>query len=91
MPQTFDRLLLSSRTGINVSKQKQKLTCEAYDCNKPATKQITIDAGRHGNIDLNLCNSCIPIFKNTEKLTASQQQLTSDRMADPDDILLSTA
>jgi hypothetical protein len=88
MPQTSDRLLLSSRFGINVS--KQKLICDANGCNKPAADQVTVSVGRFGDIDLNLCNSCKPIFKNTDKLTALPKRLTFGRMADPDGTLLST-
>jgi hypothetical protein len=84
--QPFDPQILSSRSGINISKN----SCEAYGCNNKATSQVTVTVGRLGNIDLNLCKKCAPMFKNTGKLTASQEQLTSDRTANSHDILLST-
>jgi hypothetical protein len=70
MPQTFDRLLLSSKSGINLTENRPK--CEAYGCDKRATRQITIDAGRHGNIDLNVCKSCISKFNDEDKIAPSK-------------------
>jgi hypothetical protein len=81
--------LLSVSTDKSVSYNTVAI-CESLGCNNKATVQVTVGVGRLGNIDLNLCNDCAPIFKNTGKLAALQEQLTSGRMADPDDILLST-
>jgi len=64
MPQAFDRILLPSSSGINVSNPEER--CEAFGCNKRATKQITISAGRHGNIDLNVCKRCISEFNDND-------------------------
>jgi hypothetical protein len=64
--------------------------CESLGCNNKATVQITVSVGRLGYIDLNLCNDCAPVFKNTGKLTALPKRLTLGRMADPDGTLLST-
>jgi hypothetical protein len=75
--------VLSSRPDKNFSRQ----ICEAYRCNNNATNQVTVNVGRLGDINLNLCKSCVPKFKNTDKLTASEEQLTSGRMADPDVLL----
>jgi hypothetical protein len=86
MTRTFDQVILSSPFDKKVS----NLSSEAYGCNNKATVQVTVSVGRLGAIDLNLCHSCKLIFKNTDKLTASEEQLTFDRMEDPDDISLST-
>ena len=86
MSYASDRTILSSRFDKKIS----NLICEAYGCNDKAKNQLTVSVGRLGTIELNLCKNCIPIFKNTDKLTASQQQLTFGGMADPDDLLLST-
>ena len=64
MPQTFDRSVLSSRSGINLTPKPE---CEACGCDKKATKQITIDAGGLGNIDLNVCKSCLPKFNDNDE------------------------
>ena len=58
MSQTSDQAILSTRFDKNIS----NLSCEAYGCNNKATKQLTVNVGRHGSIDLNLCGSCIPAF-----------------------------
>jgi hypothetical protein len=81
--------LLSVSTDKSVSDDTVAI-CESLGCNNKATNQVTINVGRLGYIELNLCKSCVPLFKNTDKLTASEEQLTFDRMADPDDISLST-
>jgi hypothetical protein len=65
MPQTFDRSVLSSRSGINLTEDRPE--CEAYGCDKKATKQITIDAGGLGHIDLNVCKSCLPKFNDNDE------------------------
>ena len=87
MSHPSDQIAISSRFDKNIS----NVHCEAYRCNNKATNQITVNVGRLGEINLNLCNSCVPIFKNTDKLTALPKQSTFGRMADPDDILLSTS
>ena len=37
--------------------------CEAYGCNKPAINRITVNVGKHRNIDLIVCQSCTPKFE----------------------------
>ena len=87
MSKTSDQVVLSSGFDNKVPNP----TCDAYRCNNKATNQVSVNVGRLGEIDLNLCNSCTPIFKNTDRLTTLPKQSTFDRMADPDDILLGTS
>lgn len=55
---------------ILFSRSHKKVTsaiCEAYNCNKDATDQITVDVGILGDINLNLCKTCIPKFSSQVK------------------------
>ena len=36
--------------------------CEAYDCKRQAITQIDVNVGVFGQINLNLCNLCLPKF-----------------------------
>jgi hypothetical protein len=71
--QPFDPQILSCRSGINISKN----SCEAYGCNNKATSQVTVTVGRLGDIDLNLCKSCIPEFDENDKKVKSDWNQTA--------------
>jgi len=79
MTHTSDQAIVSPLSDKNFTNSN----CEAYRCNNEATNQVTVSVGKLGEIDLNLCNSCVPIFKNTDKLTAVEKQLTFDRWQIP--------
>jgi hypothetical protein len=66
--QSSDSTILSSRIGKNFSKQKttlQQQICEAYGCDKRATRQVTVNVGNMGSVGLNLCGNCIPKFSDS--------------------------
>lgn len=37
--------------------------CEAFDCNSKATAQVQVNAGKFGNITLNVCKDCVSKFE----------------------------
>lgn len=63
-----------------ISKNK---TCEANGCYNKATNQTTLNVGRHGSIELNLCKSCIPEFRESIRRSASDQETNQDHIPVP--------
>jgi hypothetical protein len=44
-----------------------KHLCEAIDCSKTATDEISLNVGKFGKISLFLCKECLPKFKVSEE------------------------
>lgn len=42
--------------------------CDGFGCNRKAAAEITVKAGEIGVINLNLCENCIPKFKESTKI-----------------------
>ena len=48
----------NNKLGIEINKQ----ICEAIDCFKTATDEISLNLGKFGKISLFLCQECLPKF-----------------------------
>ena len=46
----------------NISLATNKQICEAIDCFKNATDEISLNVGKFGKISLFLCKECLPKF-----------------------------
>jgi hypothetical protein len=49
-----------------LSKETNKEICNVYHCQKKATENIKISAGKFGEITLNLCSGCTLLFATKE-------------------------
>lgn len=67
--QTIDHLIPMSRFDKKVTNSN----CDAYRCNNRATSQVTVNVGRLGEIELNLCNNCVPKFNENKERSVSDQ------------------
>jgi hypothetical protein len=53
---------IPSKSNNKIDKEVNKQICEALDCSEYATKVITVDAGKFGNISISVCANCISKF-----------------------------
>jgi hypothetical protein len=71
----LDSTVYSLKNVKNFSKPTAVI-CESYGCNNKSITRIAVSVGKLGEIDLNVCKSCIPKFsysdnKNTAIINCS--------------------
>ncbi|MDN5846428.1 MAG: hypothetical protein L0H53_09160 [Candidatus Nitrosocosmicus sp.] len=44
-------------------KSYYKDLCEALECHNHAKNKINLNAGKYGNIKVNVCDDCLPLFQ----------------------------
>jgi hypothetical protein len=55
--------LIDTTSQIGQSTQVNKNLCDCNDCSRTATTEIEVNVGKLGIIKLNLCENCLPKFK----------------------------
>jgi len=51
----------AARNSLEIQYHNQ--ICEAIDCNKQATENIPVSAGKHGTIEIYVCKNCVCKFQ----------------------------
>jgi hypothetical protein len=54
---------MKSKDNASLSLVKQRMTCDAEDCNASGTVELKIPAGKFGIVTLFVCKNCVGKFR----------------------------